>query len=215
LSILRAVVSLLLAGVILWRNLPGALLCLWPGLMRARKGAADESRVDGALFDQMEAELAPLGFRRLGVHFEKAPLRRATLNYDFVNEAEGTFASAFCYGRHVRLYLLSAFEDGGFVLTADHRRMGIEREGYLSGGLPGALPEQLLAAHKRRVERMHESGHALVPDLSLDARVSAAERWFDGVGASETRLRQVNALLLSLIGAVILVAVAAAALRGH
>ncbi|MGI5864872.1 MAG: hypothetical protein ACOX6T_22870 [Myxococcales bacterium] len=204
---LRPLFSLLLLGFVLWRNLPGALLCLKPGLTRARKGSEDDKGVDDSLFEQMSAELAPLGFQRLGVHYEKAPLRRALLSYDFVHPAEQAFGSAFRYGKHVRFYLLTPFRKGGFVLTADHKRYGSERDGYLVGGVPGATPEQLLAAHRRRVARLKEQGFELEGELSLDARVEAASRWFAGAGVREIRLRHMNAFLIFGIGLVLVAAI--------
>lgn len=206
-SYVRPLISLLLLGFVLWRNLPGALLCLKPGMTRARKGSEDDKGVDHPLFEQMDAELAPLGFQRLGVHHEKAPLRPAVLSYDYVHLAEQTFGSAFRYGKHVRLYLLTPFHKGGFVLTADHKRYGNERDGYLAGGVPGATPEQLLAAHRRRVERLKEQGLEVDGELSLDARVEAANRWFAGAGVREIRLRHVNAFLISGIGLALIAAV--------
>lgn len=206
-------VSLALAALILWRNLPGALLFLWPGLVRARAAAEDDPRLDRELFAQMQEELAPLGFVRLGVHLESAPLRRAALQYDFVSPAEATFATAFMAGRDARLYLITALGDGAIVLTADHARIGVDRPDYLAGGIPGASPEELLAAHRRRVERLVSAGHQRLAGLDFEARVALARRWFAGKGAGEMRLRHANALLLSLIGVVLLVAVVRGALR--
>jgi hypothetical protein len=201
----RVAISLALGLLILWRNLPGALMFLRPGLVRVRR--APEDALDEPLFAEMEGELAPLGFRRLGAHLEKAPLRRPVLSYDFVNEAEHTFGSAFRDGGVMRLYLLTPFSGGGFVLTADHRRTGVERGDYLAGGLPGAGPDALLAAHRRRVERLVREGRQPLADLSMDAREQAAVRWHRGAGARELRLRNANQLILCLMGVAILVAV--------
>lgn len=199
----RIALTLALAAFILWRNLPGSLWCLWPGLVRIRRApgpSAEDEAGDEAAFDAMEQDLAPLGFQRLGVHLEKPPLRRATRVYDFVSPAEATFASAVLERGGGRLYLLTPFTGGAFVLTADHRRPGTEKPSrYLGGGLPGASPEQVLAAHRRRVERMREAGLVAGADLSFDGRIRAGEQWFQGVGRREIRLAHANALILGLM----------------
>lgn len=212
-SLESVLLTLLLGGVVLWRNLPGALLCLSPALVRVRKGSLEDPRVDHGVLCAMEEELGAIGFEPIGVHFEQAPLRRAVLHYDFASPEEATFASAFFEGRYARLYLLTEFEDGALVLTADHVRAGIEREGYLAGGIPGATPEELLAAHRRRVERLRQTGRVPRKDLSVDGRVEAGRRWFSGKGARELRVRHANGLLLTLIGVVILSAVFGGALK--
>jgi hypothetical protein len=210
----RAALSLALAAFVLWRNLPAAILCLFPRLMRARGEDETWPKVDRELFAQMEEELSPLGFKRLGVHVERAPLSRGQLAYDFVNEAEGTWCTATARGEEGALYLLTPFEGGRFVRTADHRVASIERPGEcLSGGMPGAQPEQVFAAHRRRVERLKEAGRALQADLSLEARVKAANRWFEGCGARELRTRNLNGLVMTAMGIGIAGVVAWALLR--
>ena len=204
----RVALSLALAAFVLWRNLPAAILCLWPRLMRARGEDESWPRVDRTLFDQMEEELVPLGFRRLGVHVERAPLARGQLAYDFVHDAERTWATATVQGQEARLHLLTPFEGEAFVLTADHKVANLDRMGEcLSGGMVGAEPEHLFAAHRRRVERMKEAGRVLQADLSLEARVKAADRWFHGFGAHELRVKNLNGLLMSGVGLAIASAV--------
>jgi len=197
----RAALSFALAAFVLWRNLPGAVLCLMPWLKRARGEDESWPRVDRSLFEQMEEELAPLGFRRLGVHVERAPLARGELAYDFVHDAERTWATAIVPGEEARLYLLTPFEGGSFVRTADHKVASFDRDGEcLSGGMVGADPEHLFATHRRRVERMKAAGRAPQVDLSLEARVKAADRWFSGFGAHELRVRNLNGLLMTGVG---------------
>ena len=194
----RAALSLALAAFVLWRHLPGALLCVMPRLLRARSEDESWPRVDRGMFSQMEEELAPLGFCRLGVHVERAPLARGQLAYDFVHDAERTWATASVHGQEARLYLLTPFENGAFVLTADHRVAGIEKPGAcLSGGIPGADPEHLFVTHRRRVERQKESGGVPLADLSLESRVRAANAWFHGWGAPDLRARNLNGLLMT------------------
>ncbi len=197
----------------LWRNLPRALLCLWPGLGGAR--ALDETSpiVDPNLFDEVERVVAPLGFKRLGAHAELAPLRRPLPTYDFLLEGEPVWGSAWRYGPDVRFALVTAFEGAGLVITADYKRPGVEQKDYLSGGLPEASPEQLLAAHRRRIERLREAGRSPVADLSLASRVRAAQEWYRGPGTKEVRLGAANAFILSLMAFVIFSAAAVAIAR--
>jgi hypothetical protein len=210
----RNLLGLALAAIILWRNLPAALLCLWPGFVRTRTVSEEGPSLDAGLFRALEEELAPLGFRRLGARIEKAPLRRPLACYDFAHDAERTFASAYRERGEVRLYFLTAFEHGGFVLTANHRRQGIERRGYLAGGIPGALPEQLLPVHRRRVERLVQEGQTPT-GCSPDARLSAARDWIRGAGVRETRLRNANGLILSLMGLAMAIALFQSARRAR
>jgi len=205
----RAILRLLLAAVVFVRNLPGLLLFLRPGWLRVIPEPDGSRRVDAQLFDDIEAELAPLGFKRIGTHLESPPLGRGVLNYDLVNDEVPAFASAFRRRGTVDLYFLTPFEDGAFVLTADHKRHAVDRADALSGGLPGANPEQVLAAHRRRVEGLTEAGRHPAPGRDLAARGSAAQGWFEGAGSREIRLRHFNDLLLAILSFVILVAVGA------
>ena len=210
----RALLSLALAAVILWRNLPVGLLCLSPGWMRFRRLEGDD-QVDLSFAALLEEELVPLGFRRLGTHLERPPLGRGTVCYDFVHEGEGAFATAFGSRGDVIFYLLTPLSQGGFVLTANHSRQGVERQGYLSGGIPDAPPEQLLPVHRRRVERLKEQGLTPTADLSMEGRLAAAVAWSRGKGVRETRLKSANAFILCLMGVVILIAVIQAGLRAR
>jgi hypothetical protein len=197
----------------LWRNLPRALLFVWPGLARARRLDETSPLVDPGLFDEVEQVVAPLGFKRLGAHAELLPLRRPSAVYDFRLEGEPVWGSAWRQDAEVRFALLTAFDREGLVLTADHQRPGADRPGYLCGGLPEASPEHLLAAHRRRVERLREGGYRPASDFSLEARIQAAQAWYRGPGAREVRMGAVNAFILSLMALVIFGAAAAAIAR--
>lgn len=195
----RVVLTLALSAYVLWRNVPAAVLCLFPRLLRARSEDESWPKVNRELFDRMEEELAPLGFRRLGIHVERAPLRAGVVCYDFAHDFEHTWATATLQGSEGRLSLLTSFERGGFVLTADHRVLSQDRPGCLSGGIPGAQPEQLLAAHRRRVDRRRAEGETLREDLSLEARVNAADAWYRSCGAREVRVRNANGLVMTAV----------------
>lgn len=200
--------TLALAGFVLFRNLPGALLCLFPRLLRARSEDESWPKVDRDLLERMEDELAPLGFSRLGVHVERAPLQRGVVAYDFVHEEAGTWATGYGPSDEARLLLVTALDrpgsPDGFVVTADHRLLAVDAPGCLCGGMPGAQPENLFAAHRRRVQGLQDSGWKPSADLSLEARVRAADAWFAGRGARELLLRHVNRLLMALLGLAVL-----------
>ncbi len=214
LTLSRIWITLALATFVLWRNLPRALLFLWPGLARARKLDDTSPLVDFGLFEELEQVVSPLGFAPLGAHAEVHPLRRPTATYDFALRGEPVWGSAWRQGPEIRFALITAFQGGGMVLTADHQRPGIDRPPYLAGGLPEASLEQLLAAHRRRVDRLRQLGFSPLADLSLDSRVGAARAFYRGPGAREVRLGAANAFILSSMALVLfgaaLVAVARA-----
>ena len=189
-----------LAAFVLWRNLPGALLCVWPRMLRARGEDESWPEVDKDLLSRMEEELVPLGFERLGVHVERAPLRRGIVAYDFVHQGESTWATARAQGREVTLTLLTPFDRGAFVLTADYHVQSHDRPGlFLAGGMPGAQPEPLLAAHRRRVDRLKQAGRTPGSDLSLESLVRSANDWFASFGARAQRMQHINHLLMTVM----------------
>lgn len=196
----RLVLSVALALFVLYRHLPGALLFLWPGLMRARRLDESELAEEQSFLDLVEEELKPLGLELIGGHTEKSPLGRPVVCFDYANEQDRTWATVYRQRREVNLYFLTRFEGGAYVLTANHKRTGVERDDYMAGGLPGAQPEPLQAVHQRRVERMKSAGRPPTQDLSIDARVRAAEEWFKGHGVRETRAKNFVALVLTLMG---------------
>ncbi len=197
---MRLLLSLTLALFVLWRHLSGGLLFAWPGLMRSRKLSESEVADHQSFLDMVEPELKPLGYTLIGGHAEKPPLGRSIICFDYVNEQDRSWATVYRQRNEANLYFLTRFEDGAYVLTADHKRTGVERDDYLAGGLPDAKPEPLQAVHQRRVERMKSAGRIPAQDLSLDARVRAAEEWFKGHGVRETRAKNFVALILSLMG---------------
>lgn len=210
----RLAAVLLVALLLLYRGLPGALLCLFPGAMRQRPEPADE-HPDG---DEPEPvrhtvpALAALGFERLGVRRETPPLGPATLSWDFVHRAEKSYASLYLVDRRTRrLYFLTPYDGGALVLTADHQRPGAVQDGYyLAGGLVNATPEQLWAAHKRQMAAMEDTGRERVAQGTVADRMDAARAWFSGVGKREVRVRNLTAALLAAMGAFMLVSALAA-----
>ncbi len=191
-------IVLALAVFILWRHLPAALLFLFPKWMRIIAAKGSDPEVDSNLFDQMERELAPLGFTRLGVYWEKGPLQRRKLVYNFVNDAIPAWASAQIINQEARLCLLTSFDGGGLVLTCDHRRINVNRpQDCLVGGLPEAEPRLLVNIHSRRIQTILASGKVVSRDLDMVSRVRRAKEWYSNYGARELRLSGFNAFLWS------------------
>lgn len=174
--------TLVLAAVVVWFNLWRAVLYLRPGAIRVEVDApADQMKLPESLLP-MAAQLESLGFRRLGTHEEKAPLKRATLSYDFVLPSARTFATLYLSGSQPLLYLFTPIRGGGYVLSANFRRPPREEPAYLAGGVPGAEPERLLKLHQRRLE-----GRVAEGETTLEARVAAARDWFTGPGRKDVR----------------------------
>jgi hypothetical protein len=192
-------IVLVLAVFILWRHLPAAILFLFPKWMRIVAAKSSDPGVDSNLFDRMESELAPLGFTRLGVYWEKGPLQRRRLVYNFVNDAIPAWASAQMVNQQARLCLFTSFDGGGLVLTCDHRRINVNcPQECLVGGLPEAEPRLLVTIHSRRVKTILTSGKAISRDLDMVSRVRRAKEWYSGYGARELRFRGFSAFLWSI-----------------
>jgi hypothetical protein len=197
--------ALIIALWILYRSLPGALLFFRPSWMR-QKPEPDEDhpeRDDPQPIAALGAGLTKLGFSRLGVRKEKPPLGAATVSFDFVNPSEKTYASAYHLGgKKTRLYFFTPYDGGAAVLTADHSRPGSAKDGYyLAGGLNGATPEQLWAAHKRQMAAMDETGRERVAQNTLADRITTALAWFDGAGSREVRVRNSMSLFMASVAA--------------
>jgi hypothetical protein len=205
----RLVAVLLIAIVLLYRSLPGALLCLVPGGMRQHPEPLDENppESDPEPIRLTVPALEALGFTRLGLRTEKPLLGKATLSWDFVHHAEKSYASLYLVDRRTRrLYFLTPYDGGALVLTADHKRPGAVQDGYyLAGGLPGATPDQLWAAHKRQMTAMEDTGRERVARATIADRMDAARAWFSGVGKREVRVRNATPALLTVLALFILV----------
>ncbi len=196
----------LLGLFVAWRLLPGALCCLFPRRVRLHPLDPESKRIDAPLFEAMTEELAPAGLRPLGAHLEGRPLRRTRVIYDFYLEEQRTFASAEGSRAGARLTLLTPFHGGAFVLTADHARPAAQRPlRYLAGGI-AAKPEQVVAAHRRRVEQFEAGGLTPSAEATLASRLQAERDWLSGPGGRELRLANLTTLLLFLFGAAILAA---------
>ena len=205
--------QLLLAGAVaVWlffRNLPGALLCLWPGLLRARE-TDDDGSLDPArepAMERIDGGLRALGFEKVGALSIRPPLSAgwAILVYatpgapgPSASKGEGAFADVGVREGALSVTFFTPFAGGGAILTSDHRRPAIERPGYLAGGLAGTDVPELWAVHRRRIEHFERPG---VPwtDWSIAGRVAADEALYRGPGRRELRVRSAPALLVTAL----------------
>ncbi len=203
---------LLALAVAIWlffRNLPGALLCIWPGFMRAR-----ETDDDGSLDAESEPAMArvdhglrDLGFTKVGAIQVSPPFSRGWAELCYAAQDLMTFADIDARGGALHVTLFTPFASGQAVITSDFRRHGRETQRLLLGGLPQSDVPALWAAHKRRVARLSE-GATPWQDFTISGRVAADERYYTGAGKTELRARSwapltvaVVALMLALLSA--------------
>lgn len=195
-GLLAQALVLAVAGYVVYANAGRALLCLAPGSFKTDADApAGGAPLPGQL-SKLAAALAALGFVPIGSRFEKAPLSRATLAYDFAHPGERAFATLFVGKRGKRcLYFLSRLEQGALVLTANYRRPAREVPGrYSCGALEDVAADRLFKAHQRRVASLG------TPQGRFDqeGRLEIARAWAEGPGRAEIRLQNVHGLLWSL-----------------
>ena len=199
----RLIIAFLFPAYLLYRTGPGALLFLFPSLMRQKAEPSDDypPEMDPAPASKLAVELAALGFTRLGVRRERFPLGTSALSYDYVNAEEKAYASIYLVDRRrARLYFFTPYDGGASVLTADHVRPRAVNDGYyLAGGVVGAAPAQVWAAHKRQMVAMEETGRDRVAKATLEDRLAVAHQWVVGVGKREVRARTMTAFFSSLI----------------
>jgi hypothetical protein len=195
----RALALCLMAAYVLSRSVPAALLFLFPKLLRQRWEPDAPEAEDPEPVRKLTPQLTALGFRRLGVRDEIWPLGAATRSFDWSHPTERIYASVYLVDRkRTRLYFFTPYDGGAAVLTADHQRPGAVEDGYyLAGGLKNVSPEQLLAAHRRQMVAMEETGRERVGQGSPDDRIATARGWMLGAGKREMRARHVVMVLLA------------------
>ena len=187
---------LLAAGAALWlvgRNLPSALLALFPSLWRAA-----ETEDDGSLdpenepaMEKVVEALHGLGFEKLGAIQLGPPLGRAQAELVYGARELNTFADLDGQDGAARVTLFTPFEGGEAVLTSDYSRAGRNDADVLIGGLPAHDVAGLWAAHRRRVAQLAEGPLKVVPwgDITLAGRVAAERRFYTGAGKRLLRSR--------------------------
>jgi hypothetical protein len=171
------------------RNLRGFLLFLFPGRVRYDVVAQDVATTDPAL-RTMFRELEELGFSPVGRVVESRPLSPKVEQSVFANQA-GELAMVFPRQREAWLSVVSTPGDV-VVWTADHVFPSQEGRGFVTGGLPGASPQGVLAAHRRRAARPTGDAAAGSPRLgdgALKAYIDAATL-LHGRGPSKGEVRR-------------------------
>lgn len=214
---LQLLLTVLLVGFLLVRNLPGALLFVRPAWIRFRReGGAEAVSPHGggvALAGMLDA-IEDLGFTPLGVLRETRPLARSRREFSMAHEAEHSFAAVMPIGDEAWLYYFSAFEGGSVVITADFRWPSMESADYLAGGLPEASPAEVWNTHRRRIARMVESGARPVTGLTLERREEVARAFYrTGPGRRETRRREARSFMFSVFAVALLISALNALLR--
>jgi len=157
-------------------------------------------------------ELEELGFVRLGVRRERAPLGGLSIEADaFAHPAEGAYADVFqdTPSSPAAVQLFTPFSDGAAVLTANFRRRGVVGPRLQAGGLPGATVAQTLAAHRVAAARFQADHGEPQVGADMEARVSAARAWYRGEGRRELR----RTTLPSFVNACLAIAILAWSLR--
>jgi hypothetical protein len=163
---------------------------------------------------QMVTELEELGFAPLGVTAERRPLARTKRMWTMGNPEDGSFAVIEPIRNEAWLQFVTPFEGGATVITADYRRPSVEEPGYLAGGLPAGSPIEVLAAHRRRVQRLVDDGKQPVGRASLDARVETCSAFYShGPGKREIRRREVKGMMFTTVAPIWIGLMVAGALR--
>ncbi len=199
----RVAIAIALAAVVLRFTLWRALLCLKPTSVRLELEAPADQVTLPIELKGVDQELTALGFQRLGTRSEKPKFGKQVLSFDYANEADGTFATAYLEDA-ARVYFLTHTDTGGFVISANHKRPAKEVPGrYFSSCLEDVSVERLYRAHQRT---MVGFGTPVGP-YTQEGRLEKAKAWYEGPGRSELRLQHLPGLLwsvgsLGMVGAV-------------
>mgnify|MGYP000922923549 CR=1 FL=1 len=192
---LRLLVVFGLLGLVVARNLRGFVHFLRPGAVRFSVNEAPG--LEHPAVRLLGRELQELGFSMVGRVRQRRPLTRVQENTVFFDEASGDWAVAFPVGREAWLYFLSEPRRDCFVLTADHGFPSLESENFLTGGLPGASPREVYAAHRRQLERVARGGAEAGP-RDLRAFVDTAQRFFSrGPGRADLRRQSIRGFVFA------------------
>lgn len=190
-----------LLALLLWRNLPGALAFLRPGWLRVETISSDASLGTPAT-RQMERELAALGFSPLGTLLVGRPLERRQSEYLLASEADRSYAVVFPRSGQAWLRFVTPLAGGGRVVTADHRVTPVDQGGYVVGGLPGVPPDELWAAHRKRVERVAR-GKKPSGEIGLQEWIADEQDFYTkGAGKDEIRRREARRFVFTAAGIV-------------
>jgi len=194
----QILIGLALATWLFFKNLPGALLCIWPGWMRAR-----ETDDDGSLspetepaMERVDRDLRELGFTKVGAIQVSPPFSQGWAELCYAAKDLLTFADIDARGGALHVTLFTPFQSGQAVVTSDFPRPGRETPRLLIGGLPRSDLPGLWAAHRRRVSRLSQ-GTTPWQDFTISGRVEADESFYAGAGKSELRARSWSSLAVA------------------
>lgn len=188
-----------LIGFLLWRNLPGALAFVRPSWVRLKiAGGPDDVVARGPAMRDMLGQLDELGFSPLGLLTSMRPLARSTRELVLASPQERCFATVRPVRNEAWLSYVTHFDDGAAVITADFHWPSVDEADYLAGGLPGSGPAEVLAAHRRRVQRFVDAGRPLGASFELEALERAGGRFFaKGPGRRELRRKELRGLIFA------------------
>ncbi len=167
----------LVAAVLLARHLPKALLVARPGMRCGFEAGPQAVRSDQASTAAVLARLRHAGFEPLGLLRERWPLWgvAASESLELGSARHRAFAAVRPgKGGEAFWYLLTPFRAGAMALTGNYDRPGWESPDYSAGGVPGAAVDQVLAAHRDRVDRMVARGQVPFDTFTQDSRLAAA-----------------------------------------
>ena len=180
---IRLLLALAVAIWFFFKNLPGALLFIWPGWMRAR-----ETDDDGSLdpdsepaMARVDSDLRELGFTKVGAIQVSPPLSLGWAELCYAAKDLFTFADIDARGGALHVTLFTPFASGEAVVTSDFRRPGRETPRLLLGGLPQSDLPALWAAHRRRMGRLSPEATPW-SDFTIGGRVAADESFYRGGG---------------------------------
>lgn len=215
----QLILTVLLVGFLLVRNLPGALAFLRPAWIRTRPVGGPDAvspHGHGMAVAEMIDSLEDLDFAPQGAMVEERPLARSQKELVLAREEDHAYAGVIPVRDEAGLRFFTVFEGGRVVITTDYRVPAVEEADYMFGGLPGASAAEVWNTHKRRVARMVEAGARPVSGLSLEGRVAAARAFYaTGPGRREVRRREARAFMFSLFSVALLVSAVAGFFRNR
>lgn len=202
------------AGFMIWKNGSRALLFMAPGLLKVSGSGGPGPQSSRML--RVGEELERLGFKRLGEKRERGPFGAPDIQSEvWVNEPAGAYADLFPFkGTEPYLYYFSMFPDGAVVMTADHKGLDLSKDMVQSGGMAGGSPEGVWAAHKVAVERFAAKHGAPAAPASIETRLEASRRWYQGFGRRGLR-RMFLVHFLNLLVALLLLVAAVGLMLKH
>lgn len=124
-------------------------------------------------------ELERLGFRRLGVLWEKLGAGPRMDTVTFAHPERGGFATLFhSDSGEPHLFFLTGFEGGGAVLTGAYERPAEDARDRRLAGVPGRPVPEVFATHAANVEALCARGLRPHAGKDREARLQVANEWY-------------------------------------